>query len=193
MLSVWPAVVPQESRRQGPVGLDKPAGWRDRSGLEWSVHPPTPYIDRHWPHLLPDWLEPVGSVILLLQKAPQPLMALSASAEASKVQLRDRALVLGNRVQTALQNQGYRAALFDPKTGLPAAGIPGKSLDDVAVVQALLGYRAVREGTCACICHPSWGFAVYPTTLLCAAAPSQVAAIEPELWHTTTAARRAKA
>ncbi len=147
-------------------------GWEEE--IEWSSHAPTPYISRNWPLLLPGWSEPVGSVVLLLQRAPLPLVAPSKSVEVSKTQLRDRALLLGGAAVELLQAQGHLAALFDPKTGLPLFSSRGKSLDDVAVVQSLLGYRAAREGVCTRIYHPRWGFAVYPTTLLSTAPPAQI-------------------
>ncbi|MGF1512942.1 MAG: methylmalonic aciduria and homocystinuria type D protein [Elainellaceae cyanobacterium] len=161
---------------RGRRGLDEGAG-----AIEWSVHLPTPYISRRWPQLLPGWQTPIGSVLLLLQRAPLPLIAPSQRVEASKTQLRDRALSLGCRTAAMLRQQGYQAAIFDPKTGIPLAQESGIPLDDVAVVQALLGYRVVRGGGCGCIFHPSWGAAVYPTTLLCTATPSQVGAHLKEL------------
>ncbi|MGB3616152.1 MAG: hypothetical protein WBA10_20330 [Elainellaceae cyanobacterium] len=142
--------------------------------VEWSVHPPTDYILRYWSTLLPAWTEPVGSVLVLLQQAPLPLVGQSACVSFAKAQLRDRALSLGTGVAIALRHQGYPTALFDPKTGCPVAYPQGKPLNDVAVAQQLLGYSAARDGRCTCLNHPQWGVAVYPTTLLSTALPQEI-------------------
>ncbi|MEO0408983.1 MAG: methylmalonic aciduria and homocystinuria type D protein [Cyanobacteria bacterium P01_A01_bin.135] len=143
-------------------------------GLDWSTHPPSSYILRHWGRILPDWSGPVQSVIILLQRAPLPRWGRGAPVELAKARLRDRALALGSILAAALSQQGYQTAVFDPRTGLPLATTPGAPLDDVAVAQYLLGYRTEPGGYCTCLLHPRWGGAVYPSTLLSTALPHQI-------------------
>lgn len=145
--------------------------------MEWSVHQPSAYIRRYWSSLLPDWSCPVQSVIVLLQQAPVPLQGQSGRVEGVKVLLRDRALVLGQGAAALLIQQGHSTAVFDPRTGLPVGTAPGKRLDDVALIQQLLGYGTARDGHCTGLLHPRWGKSVYPSTLLSSALPHQAAII----------------
>lgn len=79
---------------------------------------------------------------------------------------------LSANITQTLRENNYQAVAFDPRTGLPIDSLAGSlRLDDVAVVQSLLGYAIDRAGECAVILHPDWGKAVYPSILLSSATP----------------------
>ena len=163
--------------------------------MEYSIHPPSPFIARSWQALLPGWSTPVLSVLVLLQRSPVMLCQHSSAAEAMKQHLRDRSIQLIVPLTEQLRVRNHNAMLFDPRTGLPytansdpsasdsdrsrssldfsgldnsSSGIP---LNDVAVVHALLGYTCHQYGRCHCIVHPFWGSGVYPTIMLASTTP----------------------
>ena len=153
--------------------------------MEYSIHPPSPFIECSWQALLPDWSDPVLSVLILLQRSPVILCQPTVEAEAMKQQLRKRSLQRLRPLIQTLHHQTYQAALFDPRTGLPFCstghGCPDGSpdshytslpLNDVAVVHAALGYARQQHGQCYCIIHPVWGTSVYPTIVLTSATPA---------------------
>jgi hypothetical protein len=83
-----------------------------------------------------------------------------------------------------LQHQGYAADRFDPRTGHPYHSRPGSlSLDDVAVVQSVLGYRLIDSGHCRLIQHPVWGCGVFPSVLVSTAPTPELAAIADQFWQ----------
>ena len=140
----------------------------------YSVHPPSPFIRRYADQLLPDWSCPIASVLIVLQQADCGLMERSPLTEMQKHLLRDRFLQIGSAIAAELQNQGHHADLFDPKTGLPRLSQAGRSMDDVAVVRACLGYGTMKIDGCDILLHPDWGTAVYPAVLVSSAVPTVV-------------------
>lgn len=148
------------------------------TAMQWSVHPPSSFIDKHCDRLLPGWSAPVQSVAILLQRCPIALLERTPATEWHKDDLRQQFLALGNAIVLRLRQMGQAAELFDPKTGLPMSSLPGQlRLDDVAVVRSHLGYGSMPCGDCAIVLHPEWGEAVYPSTLVSSAAPEVVAAV----------------
>lgn len=121
-------------------------------------------------------------MLIVLQPCDCDLLERSPAAEAQKRQLRRRFLRLGYTIAAQIKHQGYTVALFDPRTGLPLLTRPGDlRLDDVAVVQAALGYQVVHSHGCSLILHPTWGRAVYPSTLVSSAEPALVEQILREI------------
>jgi Methylmalonic aciduria and homocystinuria type D protein len=146
--------------------------------MQWSVHPPNPFLQTHLAQLLPDWLEPVRSILIVLQQSNQPLLHRTRVTETEKRKLRGQFIDFGEQVRERLQALGYRAEVFDPRTGLPLFSQPGAiHLDDIAVVRATLGYPTLPQGKCQILQHPVWGSAVYPSILVSAAAPEVVTSI----------------
>jgi len=146
--------------------------------IQYSVHAPNDFIHTHLDQLLPGWTVPVVSVLVILQACQFALLHKTPETEALKAKLRQRFLHLGLPIARQLQQQGYRADLFDPQTGWPLLSPPGfLRLDDVAVVRSSLGYPLVTSGGCALIQHPEWGDAVYPSILVSSAAPEVVAVV----------------
>ncbi len=135
----------------------------------YSVHLPSKFICRYANQLLPDWSCPIASVLIVLQQADCGLMERSLITETQKHLLRDRFLQIGGAIVTELQDHGYHADLFDPKTGLPMLSQSGRSIDDVAVVRACLGYATMAIDGCDILLHPDWGTAVYPAVLVSSA------------------------
>lgn len=111
-------------------------------------------------------------MLIVLQACDCDLLERSPFAEMQKRTLRRRFLKLGYAIAAKIKQKGYTAALFDPRTGLPLLTRPGAyRLDDVAVVQAALHYRVTHSHGCSLILHPTWGRAVYPSTLVSSAEP----------------------
>lgn len=141
-----------------------------------SAHVPSPYICAHADDLLPTWKCPIASVLLVLQLAACDLRDRTTTTEAEKQRLRQQFVAFGSTVADRLQQLGYEAELFDPKTGWPMSSPPGQlHLDDVAVVRDCLGYFTHGYRGCSVILHPTWGSAVYPSVLLSSAPPELVA------------------
>lgn len=152
------------------------------SPIQFSIHLPPPYLRSHLPQLLPDWTVPVGSVLIVLQRAQLPLTERTVATERQKEQLRSVFLDLGSQIIAQGQREGYRSDCFDPRTGHPIGSTVGVSpLNDVAVVHACLGYPLVSHGGCRGIQHPDWGNAVYPSILVSTASPDQLQRIVASL------------
>jgi Methylmalonic aciduria and homocystinuria type D protein len=140
--------------------------------MQWSVHSPSPFICKHRDRLLPEWVGQISSVLVVLQRANCGLTDRNGLTETQKQNLRDRFLEWGSAIAAQLHRQGYRADLFDPKTGYPLWSQAGTlGLDDVAVVRACLGYSITQAHGCCLILHPEWGNAVYPSVLVSSADP----------------------
>ncbi len=153
-------------------------------GLQYSIHRPSPYINCHRTDLLPDWQFPVSSLMLVLQPSTVALNKITPDTEQQKQLLRRRFLHLSKRLIVHLKNEGYAAERFDPKTGQPYYSRAGSlTLDDVAVVQSMLGYRLIPCGNCRLIEHPVWGCGVFPSVVVSTAPPGALAAIADQVWH----------
>lgn len=147
-------------------------------GVEYSVHIPSKFINTNVCQLLPDWIVPVLSVLIVFQRSPILLAEKTKETEFYKQQLRSQFMQLGRRIVLSHKYKGYRAEIFDPRTGYPLLSQPGLlRLDDVAVVQTSLGYPLTETGGCRIIEHPTWGNAVFPSVLLSSATPTVTEAI----------------
>jgi hypothetical protein len=166
-----------------PLLLVNPVDWgRDTvdwfltsPSVEYSVHPPTGFLNHHLQQLLPDWTEPVQSLLVLLQQSAMPLLRKTRAVEQEKGQLRQQCLQFGQALADRLQVLGYTTEVFDPCNGLPTRSHPGSvHLDDLALIQAVLGHPRQRQGQCWVMRHPLWGKAVYPSVIVSTAPPSQL-------------------
>lgn len=150
--------------------------------VEYSVHIPSEFIRTQVCKLLPEWLVPVLSVLIVFQHCPVLLAEKTTETEFYKQQLRSQFLQLGRPIVLALQQRGYRAEIFDPRTGYPLLSQPGPlQLDDVAVVRTSLGYDLTDAGGCRILEHPTWGKAVFPSILLSSAAPEITQAVAEDI------------
>lgn len=143
--------------------------------MQYSVHLPTPFIQRHFDQLLPDWSCRVGSVLITIQRPTCNLIERTYATELEKNLLRETFLQWGQAIAAQLHHLGHLAEPFDPKTGRPCFSQPGQLwLDDVAVAHACLGYPTTQIEGCSVILHPEWGSAVYPSIILASAPPEIV-------------------
>lgn len=150
--------------------------------MQYSVHAPSQFIRLHKDRLLPTWSRPVSSVLVILQPANCKLGEQSSAAERQKQILRQKFLDLGYPIAHQLQQQGHLADLFDPRTGIPLLSQPGQlRLDDVAVAHACLGYPQMVSAGCSVLVHPTWGSAVYPSTLVSSANTKTVERVVQEV------------
>jgi hypothetical protein len=134
---------------------------------QYSVHEPSPFMVSHRTELLPDWTVPIASVLVILQHCPVPLCEVTPQTQHYKDKLRLSFLELAQTLVHQLQLKGYCAEPFDPKTGHPCHSRPGLlSLDDVAVIAAVLGYPCLVSGDCRLIQHPIWGDGVFPSVIV---------------------------
>lgn len=149
--------------------------------MQYSIHAPSEFVCKYRDQLLPAWSRPVASVLVVLQPCSCELLDRTPDTEAQKHQLRSRFLQFGYKIATRLQQLGHLADVFDPQTGLPLLSQPGQlKLDDVAVVQACLGYEAIHTHGCRVLQHPTWGSSVYPSTVVSSAAPDLVTAVSQQ-------------
>lgn len=140
--------------------------------MQYSVHWAHEFFQTHLEQLLPQWSVPVLSVLVVLQMSQYVLLDKTPETELQKQQLRDQFIHFGRRFAAKLCQMGYLVEVFDPQTGLPLLSEPGQlKLDDVAVVQACLGYQLIDRGGCSTLQHPVWGSAVYPSILVSSAQP----------------------
>lgn len=151
-------------------------------GIEYSVHLPSEFVSSNVCQLLPDWLVPVLSVLIIFQHCPVHLVEKTAETEFYKQQLRAQFVQIGRLIVLSLQHLGHQAEIFDPRTGYPILSQPGSlRLDDVAVIQNSLGYPLIQTGGCRIIEHPTWGNAVFPSVLLSSATPDITQAVVEEI------------
>jgi Methylmalonic aciduria and homocystinuria type D protein len=146
--------------------------------VDYSIHPPTWFLNQHLQELLPDWSDPVQSLVVVLQKSAMPLLRKTKLVEQEKSRLRQEFLMFGQSLAKELQVLGYATEVFDPCNGLPTLSRPGEThLDHLALIQALLGHPRQRQGKCWVMEHPQWGKAVYPSVMVSAAQPGQLSQI----------------
>lgn len=142
----------------------------DSEHIQYSIHPPSSYIRHHLRRLVPEWSVAAGSMLLVLQRSPCSLFQRTHQTEIYKDQLREQFLQLGLPIASELIDNGYTAEVFDPRTGQPLLSLPGTlMLDDVAIARTTLGYTTLDHGNCSILLHPTWGSAVYPSTLISSA------------------------
>lgn len=129
----------------------------------------------HQHELLPSWTQPIGTVVIVLQKCSISLAQYNQQTQRCKHELRDRFFLIGQHIVQTLDTPHDQCEIFDPRTGLPLRSPHGsRRLDDVAVACSSLGYAAKKQGACATLIHPTWGDAVYPATLISTAPISTV-------------------
>jgi hypothetical protein len=148
----------------------RPSAIAQAMTLHLTIQAPSLFIQTHLDQLLPAWSRPAASMLLVLQVSQYDLLHQTVQTELEKERLRSYFLQFGVRIALQLQEEGYLADLFDPRTGRPLLSRPGLlSMDDVAVVRACLGYETTNRCGCSVLVHPIWGGAVYPSTLLSSA------------------------
>ena len=128
---------------------------------------PSQFIFKYQSELLPGWHTPIELVVLFLQESNISFRGSSREIIVDKDRLRSHFLRFGANLVFALQDIGYQSDLFDPRTGYPWLTQPGSmTLDDNAVVTALLDYPAIAYKNCSLLNHPTWGDRIYPGTIV---------------------------
>lgn len=146
--------------------------WHTPTGKQVQVCLASPhqFILDHQQELLPDCNVPINNIILLLQQSAISLKEFNSEVAQEKDNLRKKFLRFGCELIFALQDQGYKSDLFDPRTGYPLFARRGMlTLDDNAVVNTLLGYPVTSYKNCSLLTHPTWGNNIYPSTIVTSA------------------------
>lgn len=149
--------------------------------VEVCIASPSQFILQHQSELLPGWQTPI-ELVLFLQESNISFKGSSQEIVAEKDRLRANFLRFGANLIFALQDRGYQSDLFDPRTGYPWLSQQGKmTLDDNAVVKALLYYPAINYNNCSLLNHPTWGDRIYPATIVTLASQNIVEPISKQL------------
>ena len=150
--------------------------------VEVCLASPSQFILQHQSELLPGWQTPIEQVVLLLQESNLSFKGSSRDILAEKDRLRSHFLRFGANLVFALQDRGYKSDLFDPRTGYPwLTQLGSMTLDDNAVVTALLNYPAVNYKDCSLLNHPRWSDRIYPGTIVTTAPYSIVEPLSTQL------------
>ena len=142
---------------------------------------PSQFILQHQSELLPGWQTSIDLIVLFLQESNLSFKGSSREIIAEKDRLRANFLRFGTSLIFTLQDRGYQSDLFDPRTGYPWLTQPGITLDDNAVVKALLDYPAINYKNCSLLNHPLWGDRIYPATIVTAAPRNIVEPLSKQL------------
>lgn len=139
------------------------------------IRRPSPYMNKNLVRVLPEWKLPTAWVVIVLQRSRVDLTENSPPVAQEKDRLREQFISFGFKGVLKLRDRGFKAELFDPKSGYPLLSSRGdKSHDDVAAVSTLLGFP-ITVGNCSYITHPQWGTAVYPGILMASGTPDAIA------------------
>ncbi len=149
------------------------------------------YIDRpsqfmmdNQQKLLPTWDVSIACAIVVLQKSRLPTSDVNPDVNQEKNYLREQFLRFGCDLIFQLRDRNYQSDLFDPRSGYPLISSKGKlTLNDNAVVNALLGFSVTKYNNCSLLNHPQWKTAVYPSTIVSTAS---LEILESMLLKTTT-------
>lgn len=179
------AAPPPEGRDAGASGSLVYALHELAPGFEASVHS-VPRAFRHdLAAVLPGVASPVarrggdpgdgdgGAAAMLLvptcQHAAMDLVNWGARVAAEKDALLERFAAWAAAVCDALAAAGWWADFIDPCSGLAVRMRGGAVYPEVDAFETLLKWRTSSAGGCKVLCHPRWGTAAYPATLLAAA------------------------
>ena len=128
---------------------------------------PSQFMIDNQRQLLPTWDVSIGCAIIVLQKSRLPLTNLNPDITQEKNYLRAKFLRFGYDLIFQLRDCNYLSDLFDPRSGYPL--ITSKrslTLNDNALVNALLGFTVTKYKNCSLLTHPQWQTAVYPSTIV---------------------------
>ena len=127
---------------------------------------PHPFFVEQQQQLIPNWDNPATYLILFLQQSSISLKEMNLNVTQEKDRLRANFIRFGCELIFTLQDNGYQSDLFDPRTGYPLLSQPGQlTIDDNAVVKALLNYSVTSYNDCSLLTHPTWNHCVYPSTI----------------------------
>lgn len=134
--------------------------------IEVYLAPPHRFFLEQQEQFIPHWNFPVTFLILFLQKSSISLKEFNPNVTQEKARLRSNFIRFGCELIFTLKDKGYQSDLFDPRTGYPLFSQPGKlTIDDNAVVKALLNYPVTSYKDCSLLAHPIWNHCIYPSTI----------------------------
>jgi hypothetical protein len=135
---------------------------------------PSQFVRDNQRQLLPKWDKPITQVILILQKSLLYLTDNTSEVVKEKNYLREQFLAFGSKLITRLGDR-HKLELFDPQTGYPVFSSRGNlTLNDNALVNALLGFSLIPYQHCSLLIHPQWQTAVYPSTIVSTASDTKL-------------------
>lgn len=145
--------------------------------VQISIHLPSRFIAQNLERVIPDWNLPVLWVVVVLQQSRYELVETTPRVEREKERLREKFMRFGFEVAFKLRERGFLTDLIDPRNGYPLLSRPGEiPHDDTAVVKSLLGFPVIRN-SCRVLEHPTWGTAVYPSTIMSSASPTIIESV----------------
>ncbi len=128
---------------------------------------PSQFLLDNQRQLLPTWNQPITYGILILQKSRLSLTDKTPEVAQEKNYLREQFLRFGSDVIWQLRDRGCLGDLFDPRSGFPIISSQGSlTLNDNALVNALLGFELTPYQNCSLLIHPQWQTSVYPSTIV---------------------------
>jgi len=140
--------------------------------IEYSVHTCSLTMKRELKMIFPSLKHEDMEYLLVVptcQQSKVDLVNTGPDVEAEKDRLLENFVYWGNSVVKMLRDDGYWADFTDPCSGLPAHTHRGSCIySDVQGHSRLLHYPVYNVGNtfpCVVVTHPSWGSAVYPSTL----------------------------
>ena len=138
------------------------------SGQEIEIYlaPPHQFFLEQQQELIPDLVTSATFLILFLQRSSISLREFNCNVTKEKDRLRANFIRFGYELIFSLRDRSYQSDLFDPRTGYPLLSQPGKlTIDDNAVVKALLNFSVTNYQGCSLLSHPIWNHDVYPATI----------------------------
>lgn len=145
-----------------------------RSEIEICIVAPSQFVIDHQQQLLPNWNISVSYLILVLQRSSISLKQPTTKVAQEKNQLRAKFIRFGCSLIFALQDQGAKSDLFDPRTGCALLANSDLALDDNAVIGATLGYSVISYQQCSLLTHPVWEQNVYPSVIATSASSKAI-------------------
>ena len=140
------------------------------SSVQLCLDRPHQFMINNQQQLLPNWDRPVTYIVILLQQSRFSLKELTSDVAQEKDNLRAKFIRFGCDLIFALKDHNYQSDLFDPRTGYPLLTRQGEvTVNDNAVVEAVLGYPLTSYHNCSLLTHPMWENAVYPSTVVTSA------------------------
>jgi hypothetical protein len=141
------------------------------------INQPSLFVSKNLERVIPDWNLPAAWVVIILQQSRFPLIETAPHVEREKDRLREKFMRLGCDTAFELRDRGFLTDLIDPRTGYPLLSRPGEiSHDDIAVVKVLLKFPVIHN-SCRVLEHPSWGTAVYPSSMISSASPTIIKSV----------------
>ncbi|WP_353672687.1 hypothetical protein [Synechocystis sp. LKSZ1] len=125
--------------------------------------PPSAYLLRHYPTLLPDWPTPPQQLLFIFFQAQLSLALAGDAVEQEKERLWQAFQHWGQQIYRDLASSSLPVEIICPRSGQPQYSQVGSQVFDLpALVSACLGWELRGQGDCKAVLHPEWQEACYP-------------------------------